>query len=78
MLHFESQTQYTIKYVSFSSFTVFLNEMDNDQASQAVEIAITYINKNPAHDLSVQLTTVEGSGTDSKKFLDSSKNDCFY
>lgn len=73
MLHIETGNKlYTIKLFCFL-FTVFLNEMDNDQASQAVEIAIAYINKNPNLGLSVQLTTVEGNRTDSKKFLDSSE-----
>lgn len=53
-------------------FTVFINEVDNDQATQAVDIALTYIQKNPNLGMSIQLTKVEGNRTDSKKFLDSS------
>lgn len=46
--------------------------MDNDQATQAVDIALTYIQKNPNLGMSIQLTKVEGNRTDSKKFLDTS------
>lgn len=46
--------------------------MDNDQASQAVEIALAYIKKNPSLGLSVQMVSVDGNRTDSKKFLDES------
>lgn len=52
--------------------TVFINEVDNDQATQAVDIALTYIQKNPNLGMSIQLTKVEGNRTDSKKFLDTS------
>lgn len=51
---------------------VFINEADNDQASQAVDIALTYIKKNPGLGMSVQLMNVEGNRTDSRKFLESS------
>ena len=44
--------------------------MDNDQASQAVEIAINYIKKNPNLGLSVQMVSVEGNRTDSKNILE--------
>lgn len=46
--------------------------MDNDQATQAVDIALTYIQKNPNLGMSIQLNRVEGNRTESKKFLDSS------
>lgn len=54
-------------------FKVFINEVDNDQASQAVDIALTYIKKNPSLGLSVQVLSVDGNRTDSKKFLENSK-----
>lgn len=50
-----------------------MNEVDNDPASQAVEIVMNYIKKNPALGLSVQLIPIEGNRTDSKKFLENSK-----
>lgn len=49
---------------------MFVNEVDNDQAAQAIEIALTYIKKNPNLGLSVQVISVEGNRTDSKKFLE--------
>lgn len=52
---------------------VFVNEVDNDPASQAVEIVMNYIKKNPSLGLSVQLLPIEGNRTDSKKFLENSK-----
>lgn len=52
---------------------MFVNEVDNDQAVQAVEVALMYIKKNPSLGLSVQLISVEGNRTDSKKFLENSK-----
>lgn len=58
---------------SCSFFQVFINEVDNDPASQAVEIVLNYIKKNPSLGLSVQLMTIEGNRTDSKKFLENSE-----
>lgn len=55
-------------------FQVFVNEVDNDPASQAVEIVMNYIKKNPALGLSVQIMPIEGNRTDSKKFLENSKS----
>lgn len=60
-----------INHVLF--FQVFINEVDNDCASQAVEIVLNYIKKNPSLGLSVQLMTIEGNRTDSKKFLENSE-----
>lgn len=51
---------------------VFINEAENDQAAQALDIALTYIKKNPSLGMSVQLITVEGNRTDSRKFLENS------
>lgn len=56
----------------FYILQVFINEVDNDQATQAVDIALTYIKKNPNLGLSVQVLSVEGNRTDSKKFLENS------
>lgn len=52
---------------------MFVNEVDNDPATQAVEIVTNYIKKNPSLGISVNLLTVEGNRTDSKKFLENSK-----
>lgn len=46
--------------------------MDNDQAAQAIDVAQTYIKRNGQLGLSVQVTSVEGNRTDSKKFLETS------
>lgn len=67
-----------VKYFSsnveiFVPFKVFINEVDNDPASQALEIVLNYIKKNPSLGLSVQLMPIEGNRTDSKKFLENSK-----
>lgn len=60
----------------FSVFQVFVNEVDNEPATQAIEIVNNYIKKNPALGFSIQLVTVEGNRTDSKKFLENSKCGC--
>lgn len=57
----------------FFSLKVFINEVDNDPANQALEIVLNYIKKNPSLGLSVQLMPIEGNRTDSKKFLENSK-----
>lgn len=62
-----------IKYVCISISQVFINEVDNDPASQAVEIVMNYIKKNPSLGVSVQLMPIEGNRTDSKKFLENSE-----
>lgn len=54
-------------------FTVFINEVNNEQAAQSVDIALTYIKKNPNLGLSVQVVTVEGNRTESRVFLEASK-----
>lgn len=54
-------------------FIVFINEVDNDQATEALEVALAYIKKTPGLSLSVDVTRVEGNRTDSKNFLDASK-----
>ncbi|CAG9797996.1 unnamed protein product [Chironomus riparius] len=59
----------TIKVLS--SFGVFINEVGNDIAQKAFEVAIGYIKKNPNLGLSVEYTLVEGNRTDSKGLLES-------
>lgn len=56
-----------------SPIKVFINEADNEQAAQAVDIVLTFIKKNPGLGLSVKLMTVDGNRTDSRKFLENSK-----
>lgn len=65
-----------VVYISlYSKFLiqVFINEVDNDQASQALDVILNYIKKNPALGISIQLMQIEGNRTDSKKFLENSK-----
>lgn len=69
---FESRKK-LIKYVCIFISQVFINEVDNDPASQAVEIVMNYIKKNPSLGVSVQLMPIEGNRTDSKKFLENSE-----
>lgn len=54
-------------------FLVFVNEVDNDQASEAFDVALSYIKKNPNLGVSVDVIQAQGNRTDSKVFLDSSK-----
>lgn len=53
--------------------SVFINEVDNDQAGQAIEVILNYIKKNPSLGISIQLMQIEGNRTDSKKFLENSE-----
>ena len=55
-------------------FEVFVNEVGNDVASKAVDVAVNYIKKNPNLGLSVEIMAVEGNRTDSKGLLEASKN----
>ncbi|KAL7042223.1 hypothetical protein ACKWTF_001073 [Chironomus riparius] len=50
---------------------LFINEVGNDIAQKAFEVAIGYIKKNPNLGLSVEYTLVEGNRTDSKGLLES-------
>ncbi|XP_001660418.2 ionotropic receptor 25a [Aedes aegypti] len=50
---------------------LFVNEVGNDLAQVAVDVALNYIRKNPSLGLSVELLTVEGNRTDSKGLLES-------
>lgn len=55
----------------FNPCTVFLNEVDNDQATQAIETVKQYALKNPLG-FTLNIMTVEGNRTDSKNFLEAS------
>lgn len=57
----------------FMEIPVFVNEVGNDLAQVAVDVALNYIRKNPSLGLSVELLTVEGNRTDSKGLLESCK-----
>lgn len=57
----------------FKSNLVFVNEVDNDQATEAFEVALSYIKKNPNLGVSVDVIQAQGNRTDSKIFLDASK-----
>ena len=52
---------------------MFVNEVGNDVASKAVDVAVNYIKKNPNLGLSVEIMAVEGNRTDSKGLLEASK-----
>lgn len=52
---------------------MFVNEVDNDQASEAFDVALSYIKKNPNLGVSVEVIQAQGNRTDSKLFLDASK-----
>lgn len=52
---------------------VYINEVGNDVASKAVDVALNYVKKNPNLGLSVDLVAVEGNRTDSKGMLEASK-----
>lgn len=52
-------------------FKVFINEVGNDVAQKAVDVAVNYIKKNPDLGLSVEVMAVEGNRTDSKGLLES-------
>lgn len=56
------------------SFQVFITEDFNDVATLAVEIAHSYIKKNPILGLSVHLETIEGTRNESNQFLEDSKS----
>lgn len=49
---------------------MYVNEVGNDVASKAVDVALNYIKKNPNLGLSVELVAVEGNRSDSKGLLE--------
>lgn len=50
---------------------MFINEVGNEIAQKAVDVAVNYIKKMPSLGLSVEVMTVEGNRTDSKGLLES-------
>lgn len=56
-----------------NDFLVYINEVGNDVAAKAVDVALNYVKKNPSLGLSVDLINVEGNRTDSKGMLEASK-----
>lgn len=49
---------------------VFINEVGNEIAQKAVDVAVNYIKKTPSLGLSVEIMSVEGNRTDSKGLLE--------
>lgn len=49
---------------------MFVNEVGNEVAAKAVDVAVNYIKKNPSLGLSVEVMAVEGNRTDSKGLLE--------
>lgn len=47
--------------------------MDNEPATKAVEVVLTYLKKNPSYGLSVQIESIEANKTDAKILLEASK-----
>lgn len=61
-------------FIYFSCFfLVFINEVGNDVAAKAVEVAANYIKKTPSLGFTVEIVSVEGNRTDSKGLLEQSK-----
>ena len=52
---------------------MFINEVGNEVASKAVDVAVNYIKKNPNLGLSVEIMAVEGNRSDSKGLLEASE-----
>jgi len=52
---------------------VFINEVDNEPAAKAVDVAITYLKKNIRYGLSVQMDSVEANKSDAKVLLETSE-----
>lgn len=52
---------------------MFINEVGNDVAAKAVEVAANYIKKTPSLGFTVEIVSVEGNRTDSKGLLEQSK-----
>lgn len=55
------------------SAEVFINEVDNEPATKAVDVVLTYLKKNPSYGLSVQIESIEANKTDAKILLEASK-----
>lgn len=63
---------YVILRYIFAIFSVFINDIDNDQASKAMDIVQTYLKKNSNYGLSLQIDKIEANKTDAKALLESS------
>lgn len=48
--------------------------MDNEPATKAVDVVLTYLKKNPSYGLSVQIESIEANKTDAKILLEASKH----
>ncbi|XP_001356575.4 ionotropic receptor 25a [Drosophila pseudoobscura] len=48
----------------------FINEVDNEPASKAVDVVLTYLKKNIRYGLSVQIESIEANKTDAKVLLE--------
>lgn len=53
-------------------FSVFINELDNDPATKAIETVQTYLKKNSNYGLSLQIDKIEANKTDAKALLETS------
>jgi hypothetical protein len=71
-LHIQPPTPTVIVFhVNHFPNEVFINEVGNELAQKAVDVAINYIKKTPSLGLSVEVMAVEGNRTDSKGLLES-------
>lgn len=53
---------------------MYVNEVGNDVAAKAIDVASNYIKRNPNLGVSVEIISVEGNRTDSKGLLEASKS----
>lgn len=53
-------------------FLVYINEVGNDVAAKAVEVAANYVKRNPNLGISIDIVQVEGNRTDSRGLLEAS------
>jgi hypothetical protein len=58
-------------HIHLYSFIVFINEVGNDVAQKAVNVAVDYVKKTSELGMSVEVMAVEGNRTDSKGLLES-------
>lgn len=52
---------------------MFVNDFKNDFATEAMQVALKYIQSNPDLGISVQLTSVDGNQTESRPLLENCK-----
>uniref|UniRef100_A0A1A9WKV0 Ionotropic glutamate receptor C-terminal domain-containing protein n=1 Tax=Glossina brevipalpis TaxID=37001 RepID=A0A1A9WKV0_9MUSC len=50
--------------------TIFINEIDNDPATKAVEVIETYLKKNAQYGLTLRIERIEANKTDAKDLLE--------